>query len=88
MLIYVWALEQEHEREKVKTVGRSAGDYMVPWKLQVRNMEGKEKEYLRYYHLFSQGELEAHVMEACKEALIETSGFERDNWYLIVAKAS
>ncbi|KAI8049060.1 hypothetical protein BDF22DRAFT_746459 [Syncephalis plumigaleata] len=54
-------------------------------------VEAQEKEqeeaqvYQRYYHLFVQGELD-QLVEALPQTRILESGYDKDNWYLIVTK--
>lgn len=38
----------------------------------------------RYYHLFRQGELEEDIDQA--GGVVETSGYERDNWWAIAVR--
>ncbi|KAL9058807.1 MAG: hypothetical protein Q9162_001531 [Coniocarpon cinnabarinum] len=50
--------------------------------------EGKEEEetvHQRYYHLYARGELESDVQSAGGRVL--DSGYERDNWWCIMARA-
>lgn len=72
--------------------------YMEAWKRrqkqkreEMHQRDKKEKNSqkttitkYRYYHLYREGELE----EDCKRAgcIIESSGYEKDNWYVIVKK--
>ncbi|KAJ3095013.1 tRNA methyltransferase, has a role in tRNA modification [Physocladia obscura] len=41
--------------------------------------------YQRYYHVFVRGELDS-VVEAAGGLQIETSGYDRDNWYIVANK--
>ncbi|KAI9595096.1 S-adenosyl-L-methionine-dependent methyltransferase [Syncephalis fuscata] len=41
--------------------------------------------YQRYYHLFVEGELDA-LVESLPHTHIAQSGYDRDNWYLIITK--
>jgi hypothetical protein len=41
--------------------------------------------YQRYYHLFIQGELD-QLVEALPQTRILESGYDKDNWYVIVTK--
>ena len=72
-LIFVWAFEQQGKR---KYEGQDA---MVSW----QSTDGHT--YQRYYHLFIEGELEKLCTEipACK---IIRSGFDRDNWFVVLKK--
>lgn len=90
-LFFVWALEQKLSRR-----GWEEGqeqDVMVPWvsrKDQIANnvpknsLETREDgvhTYLRYYHLYQAGELEADITSAGGTVL--SQGYERDNWWAI-----
>lgn len=84
-LIYVWALEQRNSRR-----GWDKGmdqDVFVPWvtkkkKNEVNSSNEDETVKQRYYHLYSEGELESDVKTA-GGAVIE-SGYEKDNWWAII----
>lgn len=74
--------------------------YMIKWKQKqeqekkqkLRQQEenkdkGKDKDSnvkYRYYHLYRKGELEEDCISA--GGVVVKSGYERDNWYVIVAK--
>ncbi len=75
-MIYVWALEQATSRRGWQTGDDQ--DVMVPW--ETRDNDSKTV-YKRYYHLFREGELEEMVRVA--GGRIESSGYERDNWWTI-----
>lgn len=51
---------------------------------QIRHEEKNEIIKYRYYHLYREGELEEDCISA--GAKIITSGYERDNWYVIAKK--
>lgn len=77
-LVYVWALEQKTSRR-----GWDDGDpqdIMVPWKTVE---DGKEVVYERFYHLYKKGDLESDV-EAAGGSVVR-SGYDRDNWWAVVA---
>lgn len=86
ILIYVWAFEQ---------TGRNQGKYQeqdayIPWTLSSR-FRGKhttedDTVLLRYYHLFRQGELERLIDECTTGVLVEQSGFDHQNWFVILRK--
>lgn len=86
ILIYVWAFEQ---------TGRNQGRYKeqdayIPWTLSSR-FRGKHTSkddtvLLRYYYLFCQGELERLVHESSASVSIEQSGFDHQNWYVMLRK--
>lgn len=76
-LIYVWALEQKDSRR-----GWDEGheqDVMVPWVLKQKKKE--DQTFLRYYHLYSKGELERDVESA--GGVVLEGGYEKDNWWVI-----
>ena len=79
-LLYVWALEQpKFEKE-------TSQDVKVKWVLQKKyNLFSEDKEFYRYYHLFSQNELEL-LINNFKEVDIIESGNQYHNWYCIIRK--
>jgi tRNA (uracil-5-)-methyltransferase TRM9 len=74
ILIFVWAFEQSGKRCFDKQ------DSFVTWK---SNTGGKEV-YERYYHLFKEKELDDLVKSLGQDDFI--SGYDRDNWYVIITK--
>ncbi|KAJ5794464.1 hypothetical protein N7457_001063 [Penicillium paradoxum] len=75
ILIYAWALEQKDSRR-----GWDKGDEqdrMVPW---VRKGD-QPQTFHRYYHLYTEGELERDIDNAGGRVL--ESGYEKDNWWAI-----
>ncbi|ELP88491.1 hypothetical protein EIN_344210 [Entamoeba invadens IP1] len=93
-IITVWAKEQ------AKFEKREGQDLMVEWHLQkgkekkseINEPEAKtgkdgEKVYERYYHVFVKGELE-NLVNQIHECKVVESGFEKDNYYVIVSKVS
>ncbi|GAA5795878.1 S-adenosyl-L-methionine-dependent methyltransferase [Helicostylum pulchrum] len=90
VLVFVWALEQTKFSKRNFEPGQQ--DVFVPWKLTPKKgqTEIKEKEedfpvYNRYYHLFKKGELD-DLFEQVEGVVIETSGYDRDNHYVIAQK--
>jgi len=65
-------------------------DLLVPWKVKPQtsgpNAEGDT--FLRYYHVFEEGELEALVKESsvANEFLIEKSFYDQGNWCVRLRK--
>ena len=65
-------------------------DLLVPWKTkgsneQVENVESKT--FLRYYHVFKEGELESLIVEHLSEQLtIIESYYDQGNWCVILEK--
>ncbi len=82
-LIYVWALEQKNSRR-----GWDEGDeqdVMVPWIMKQKpDEDSKSTNFNRYYHLYRRGELEADI--ACAGGVVETSGYEKENWWAIAIR--
>ena len=85
ILIYVWAKEQEKFKDDNKK------DVFVPWKLQKKYNNNtcdykKDVIYYRYYHLFEKNELEQLIYEIDESIKIIESGFQKDNYYVILEK--
>lgn len=80
ILIYVWAKEQKKFKD------HDTKDIFVPWNLQKRysNQEETIKIYNRYYYLFEKGELEKLVYKADSNVKIKESGYQKDNYYVIL----
>ncbi|KAJ5179020.1 uracil-5--methyltransferase Trm9 [Penicillium capsulatum] len=79
LLIYAWALEQKSSRR-----GWDKGDpqdIMVPWVRKGKPSEEQPQTFNRYYHLFTEGELEQNIEQAGGHVL--ESGYEKDNWWAI-----
>ena len=82
----MWALEQKQSRR-----GWDEGDQqdvMVPWvmKQKLDGVSAPEITYNRYYHLYRQGELEENISQA--GGVVESSGYEKDNWWAIAFRKS
>ncbi|KAI9248636.1 S-adenosyl-L-methionine-dependent methyltransferase [Sporodiniella umbellata] len=85
ILVFVWALEQTKFSKRNFEPGQQ--DVFVPWML-TKKEDAKAPEptvYNRYYHLFKKGELDA-LFEEVSELSIESSGYDRDNHYVIAHK--
>lgn len=89
-LVFVWAREQ-HRFEGAPT----DGDIFVPWHLRAdrggRREGADEAEmpvFWRYYHLFAKGELEELVSAVGVGVRFLESGFDSDNWFCVVERAS
>ena len=85
-LIFVWALEQKNSRR-----GWDKGDeqdVLVPWVLKPDRTatDAQPKTYQRYYHLYEQGEIEREATAAGAEVV--KSGYDRDNWWVIIEPKS
>ncbi|KAI9033624.1 S-adenosyl-L-methionine-dependent methyltransferase [Phycomyces nitens] len=92
ILVFVWALEQTKFSKRNFDVGKQ--DVFVPWTLSTKGQraEGSDETakvtttvYNRYYHLFKQGELDS-LFQQIDGVVIETSGYDRDNHYVIARK--
>ncbi|KAJ2116087.1 tRNA methyltransferase, has a role in tRNA modification, partial [Coemansia sp. RSA 921] len=62
-------------------------DVLVPWVVpgfRAQNDE-QDKVYHRYYHLFRKGELQQLVEQVDGCSVVE-SGYDRDNWYVVVCR--
>ena len=84
-LIFVWALEQNHGRRRWDDVDQQ--DVMVPWIMKPEAQEsrgGDAKTFLRYYHLYRQGELAEEIVQS--GGVVESSGYEKDNWWAIATR--
>ncbi|KAI7882513.1 S-adenosyl-L-methionine-dependent methyltransferase [Lichtheimia hyalospora FSU 10163] len=79
ILVFVWALEQTKFSKRNFEPGKQ--DVFVPWMLK----SDPSKVYQRYYHLFQQGELD-QLFKSISDVTIETSGYDRDNHYVIAIK--
>ncbi|KAK6534242.1 tRNA methyltransferase, has a role in tRNA modification [Arthrobotrys megalospora] len=74
--------------KQFKEPAKKAGSSEPPG--TVESEEGADSEeskpFLRYYHLYKKGELEENVESAGGKVL--KSGYEKDNWWAIVERAS
>lgn len=84
-LIFVWAFERDRNRSVYRhdltVLNGDPQDVLVPW----QRPDGHVDQ--RYYHLFRAGELEKIVAD-CGGLLVVESGYDRDNYYVIVEKVS
>lgn len=85
--MYVWALEQSTSRRGWDK--GDAQDIMVPWVMKGKPApEGgpsdPPKVFHRYYHLYSEKELERDI-QAAGGSVVE-SGYERDNWWAVATR--
>ncbi|KAL7326107.1 tRNA methyltransferase, has a role in tRNA modification [Mucor circinelloides] len=87
VLVFVWALEQTKFSKRNFESGQQ--DVFVPWKLTPKKGQKEEEVsdavYNRYYHLFKQGELD-DLFRQVEGVEIETTGYDRDNHYVIACK--
>ncbi|ORZ41288.1 hypothetical protein BCR44DRAFT_121630 [Catenaria anguillulae PL171] len=99
-LVYVWAMEQKGKRkfpgqdvyvpwhmptwhEKPGGAKQGGKDDQEAQR-QKQDQEPVDKVYMRYYHLFVQGELEELVVAAGGKVV--RSGYDRDNHYCVITK--
>ncbi|KEF51256.1 uncharacterized protein A1O9_12606 [Exophiala aquamarina CBS 119918] len=84
-LIFVWALEQKTSRR-----GWGQGDdqdVLVPWVLKPDGKAGPASHpttYQRFYHLYREGEIQDDATVAGGH--IVKSGYDRDNWWVIIER--
>ncbi|ORX53044.1 S-adenosyl-L-methionine-dependent methyltransferase [Hesseltinella vesiculosa] len=90
LLVFVWALEQTKFTKR--NFKPDEQDVFVPWVLSKKKdadnaeeAEASSKVYNRFYHLFRQGELDTLFTET-SGVTIQTSGYDRDNHYVIATK--
>lgn len=60
-------------------------DMLVPW---VNSQEKQSKVHHRYYHVFTNGELEKLVMEMSPAPKIVDSYYEQGNWVVVMQKTA
>lgn len=58
-------------------------DMLVPWKL--KNTESNEKQFLRFYHVFEEGELE-ELCSRLGNVDIVNSYYDQGNWCVLIKK--
>ncbi|KAI8391170.1 S-adenosyl-L-methionine-dependent methyltransferase [Radiomyces spectabilis] len=90
ILVFVWALEQTKFSKRNFEPGEQ--DVFVPWMLTKKktsedNQDEPPRVYNRYYHLFRKGELDI-LFEQIPGITIESSGYDRDNHYVIAKTSS
>ena len=75
-----------------KFIKNKEKDVFVPWKLQakynnnINNDINNDIIYYRYYYLFEKNELEELINEIDETIKIIESGFQKDNYYVILEK--
>jgi tRNA (uracil-5-)-methyltransferase TRM9 len=75
-----WVLKQKKEKKVKQRRGDVPGEVPVN---EEKKEEGGDKTFLRYYHLYKQGELEQDIAEA--GGVVLESGYEKDNWWAIAS---
>ncbi|POS87580.1 S-adenosyl-L-methionine-dependent methyltransferase [Erysiphe pulchra] len=88
-LIFVWALEQKGSRRGWQEGGEQ--DITVPWVMKSNHVKAdglgeEDKTFLRYYHLYKEGELEDDINSVSGKVL--ACGYEKDNWWAICQRSS
>jgi len=76
-ILMVWSMRQYEGSPFTFT----KSDEMVSWK----NTDGIV--YMRYYHIYSEGELESEIERLCPSLTIVKKGWELGNWFVILEKA-
>jgi tRNA (uracil-5-)-methyltransferase TRM9 len=72
IFILVWAFEQEPDsKRKFETQ-----DTLVSW----------NSTAFRFYHVYTEGELESEIISNCKKPVIKKSFYEKGNWGVIFEK--
>ena len=68
-------------------------DLLVPWKTKGSNdpmvENGESKTFLRYYHVFKEGELEDLILKSSflfPSVIIQESYYDQGNWCVILVK--
>ena len=77
LLITVWSMKQEPESKFKFTLTNE----LVPW---LSKDDGNT--YLRYYHIYREGELEEEIKRLCPEFNIKSVEYELGNWAIILYK--
>merc|ERR1712243_133585 len=60
-------------------------DNLVPWKLKKTDEDGGDQVFMRYYHVFEEGELELLVAEV-QGLQVEESYYDQGNWCVVAKK--
>lgn len=98
-LCYVWALERPTHMEQPRRAKNMltrrfhAQDMFVPWHHRVRKegavddriLGGTSAVFMRYYHVYVQGELEAELADVPGAHVVE-SYYDHQNWCAIVER--
>ena len=80
-LIVVWAMEQPED----STFKFTKSDELVRWKANKSN-KSNEEIYYRYYHIYSEGELESEILKFKPEFKIAQVGWQKGNWFIQLEK--
>jgi ubiquinone/menaquinone biosynthesis C-methylase UbiE len=75
-LIVVWAMEQPED----STFKFTKSDELVSWKTKAG------ETHYRYYHIYSEGDLEAEIVKLKPEFKILNIGWQKGNWYAQIEK--
>uniref|UniRef100_A0A674NJL8 tRNA (carboxymethyluridine(34)-5-O)-methyltransferase n=1 Tax=Takifugu rubripes TaxID=31033 RepID=A0A674NJL8_TAKRU len=80
-LIYVWAYEQEYNKQRSKYLKEQKNIQCVS------KLRSSVTVFHRYYHLFQQGELE-HLCGQITGVKVESSYHDQGNWCVLVEKTA
>ena len=82
--------KKQHKRNEGEAKGQEGGEMKGEGREQrMEKAEAPEakpesdKTFLRYYHLYRKGELEADIKQA--GGMVLESGYEKDNWWAIAS---
>ena len=78
LLLTVWAMEQPED----STFHFTKSDELVPWK-----SKDDGNTYLRYYHIYKEGELYDEIKRLCPDFTYMTGDWELGNWYCILERS-
>ncbi|GET93342.1 hypothetical protein, conserved [Leishmania tarentolae] len=90
VLIYVWAREQQVQTKRL--VDPETGDGLVRWERN-QKYSGAQEVFHRYYHFFSEGELEQLCKDAASDdgtgtipVVIRKSYYDKENWCVMLER--
>ncbi|AYU83628.1 hypothetical protein, conserved [Leishmania donovani] len=90
VLIYVWAREQRGHTKRL--VDPETGDGLVRWERN-QKCDGAQQVFHRYYHFFSEGELEQLCKDAASDdgtgsipVAISKSYYDKENWCVMLER--
>lgn len=86
-LIFVWAYEQQKNKFTTSRRKPTEKDSIVTWVVEKYKSETGQREiFERFYHFFSEGELEELISTLGDSVKIEKSGYDCGNWWAIITK--
>ncbi|CCW66909.1 unnamed protein product [Phytomonas sp. Hart1] len=84
----------KRRRSAAQRVDSCTGDALVPWEMNTRFRSGNDDEqqiFHRFYHFFSEGELQELCREAAKEAgvtvHVREAYYDKENWCILLEKS-